>query len=1379
MGKLFSIKIGLILILTATASIAKCNNSIPFRTLNTENGLTGNQVYAIHKDRTGFIWIGTTSGLNRFDGSKIVSYKHNSNDSTTLIDNFVLKIIEDKSGDLWILSRNSKLSFYHPNEDAFTRQSAIFNKNISIPSQYISDINSDKQGNIWISNDLFGVYYYNFESDSTIWLRNIPTNPHSISSNNVSSVVQGNNGFIWLVNQQGVIEKLDPVNLQVIERVEIFTDAISNEKENFRLFIDSHNDVWVYSESRDLGAVHYIDATKEKISFSDHAHSNYKIENNIVTGITQDRDGTIWISSDHGGLIQYNKSTNQLTTIKNNKGETQSLPQNSITTIYTDNAGIIWLGMYKKGVAYYHPNFFKFKGFTHNPFNNNSLSDNDINCFTEDKNGNLWIGTNGKGLNHYNRDNNNFRHYQHKPNNKNSLSNDVVISLLSDSKNRLWIGTYFGGLNLLEGSSFTHFEHQANNTNSISSNRVWSIFEDSKGIIWIGTLGGGVDAYNPNNQTFTHYTSDSNQTIPSEFIYSIEEDNDGNIWFGSVYGAYVLNQQTNTTRTYLKNDADKNSLSTNRVSVIKKDNRGWIWIGTSNGLNLYNKKTDAFKVFKREDGLPDDEITGIECDIAGNLWITTTNGLSNMVIEKTNETDFNFTFNNYNKSDGLQSSTYTERAIQGTSDGLILVGGVNGFNMFNPLEINSRLKTKEVLLLKFELFNKTVKPNQIINNQVLLKESILSTQEIVLRHKDNIFSIEFKALDYFHPERLRYQYKVDGFTDNWLTLPNGINTVTLTNLNPGKYTFKVRASNHGNNWSPERQLSIIIKPALLATNAAKAVYATLLLLLIYLFRVFILRRERLKHKLATVEKDAIQKQELTNLKTKFITNVSHEFRTPLTLILAHTEKLIQNPKLSEFDKPLTMIEKNGKRLLNLVNQLLDFRKMEVNQLKLNKAQGNIIGFLNETVATFQDLSESKNLHLSIESHDQAFETYFDHDKLEKIVFNLLSNAFKFTPIDGSVKVKIAIEEQNHKQQLLLTISDTGVGIAPEMHKRIFERFFQQENNKTLSQNGTGVGLALTKQFVELHDGTIKVSSEAGKGSTFVVSIPLTTIKQTPQHNTATNDLSSESIDSTQHPDSASNNKTLINHTVLVVEDNNDLRQYITENLDSTYHVKSAANGKIAWDMLINDLPDLIISDIMMPVMDGIELCNKIKTDARTSHIPVILLTAKSSNEHKLEGLQTGADDYITKPFSFELLALRIKNNINSREKLRLKFANTKATIEPSEICVTSLDEQLLSKILETVDQNIGNENYSVEQLSKEIGLSRAHLYKKLVALTGKTPVQFIRVMRLKRAAQLLRESQLTITEIAYKVGYSGSRYFSKHFKDEFQVSPSTYKNEKH
>lgn len=1364
----------LLTIVTCISATTWSNSNIPFRNLNTDDGLSNNQVYAIHKDQTGFIWIGTMYGLNRFDGSKFVTYKHNPNDSTSLGDNFVLKIIEDQTGVLWILSRNSTLSFYHPKEDIFTKDLPIFHKNLTIPTNIISDINSDNEGNIWICNNRFGVYYYNFKNDSIIWLRHDTENPKSISSNNVSSIVQGNNGFYWLVNQQGIIEKLDPATLNVVERVEVFSEAVKSEVENFRLFIDGHNDVWVYSESRDLGAVQFIDATKEIVRFSNQANSDYLIDNTIVSGITQDREGIIWISTDHGGIIQFNKRSKQINVVQNNKGEMNSLPQNSITTIYTDNTGITWLGMYKKGVAFYHPDFFKFKLFTHNPFNSNSLCYNDVNCFTEDKKGNIWIGTNGKGLNYFDRRDQSFKHLTHNPNNPNSISNNIIISLLSDSKERLWVGTYFGGLNLIEGSSITRFEHLAEDKNSISHNRIWTIFEDSKGTIWIGTLGGGVDAYIPENKSFINYSSDSNYHIKSDFIYSIEEDDDGLMWFGTIYGLYVLDCTTMECRAYFEDNKNKQSLSSNIISAIKKDKKGRIWIGTSDGLNLYNKNSDSFTIFRKEDGLPEDDIIGIEYDNAGNLWITTRDGLSNMIIEEVNDTTFKYSFKNYNKSDGLQGSTYTDRAILHTNDGHILVGGVNGFNMFNPLDINTHNNNRKVDLLNFELFNKIVKPNQYVGNQVLLTQSIISTDEITLRHKDNIFSIEFKALDFFHPERLSYQYRVDGFTTNWLSLPKGINTATLTNLNPGKYTFRVRVSDDGTNWSPERTLSINIKPAPLATTAAKIFYVIIIILLIYYFRNFILHRERLKHKLATAEKDAMQKQELTNLKTKFITNVSHEFRTPLTLILAHTEKLSQNRKLSEFSKQLTMIEKNGKRLLQLVNQLLDFRKMEVNQLKLNKSQGDIIAFLEEITATFYDLSESKNLNLTVHSEATNFEAYFDHDKLEKIVFNLLSNAFKFTPEHGEVKVLIDIINRSNSKYLELKVSDTGVGIPAEMQNRIFERFYQQESTEISTSNGTGVGLALTKQFVELHNGTIQVESLAGKGSTFTVFIPLITINPN-----ASSDK--ESIDQQEENDdfitinSASEQVTESElHTVLVVEDNTDLREYLIDNLQANYHVLSAPNGRKAWELLIKDLPDLIVSDVMMPEMDGIELCNKIKQDTRTSHIPVILLTAKSSVENKMEGLKTGADDYITKPFSFELLELRIRNSINSREKLRSKFSKNFA-IEPSEVCVTSLDEQLLLKVLNTVDDNIANESYSVEQLSKEVGLSRAHLYKKLLALTGKTPVQFIRIMRLKRAADLLKSSQLTVTEVAYKVGYSGSRYFSKHFKEEFKISPSEYK----
>lgn len=1362
-------------------SAGLCNTSnVQFRSIDREQGLSNNQVNCLHKDSKGFMWIGTMSGLNRYDGTDFRIYENKPEDSLSLHDNFVVKIIEDPNGILWILSINSSLCFYNPKSDSFTGENELLKKNISIPRNNISDIYTDKDKNVWVANAFFGVYVYNSKSDSILWLNNSPGDSCSIVSNNISTVAQNSSGDYWLINRSGILEKLDYHSLKVVERVAVFQGLIEDSGENFRLFIDKDDDVWIYSESRSLGAICYNPRLKLKTKYLT-GQTKHKISNNTVKGIVQDSQNRIWIGTDHGGINLIDKNTGVISSIANTKGVANTLPDNSITSLYADNSGIIWVGMYKNGLAYFHQDFFKFNLIRNNPFDNKSLPYNDINCFAEDENGDIWLGSNGYGLILHNPKSDLFRSFKHDPNNPLSISNDVVISMLYDSKKRLWVGTYFGGLNLFDQGKFFHFKHNLQETNSLSNDRVWQIFEDSRANIWIGTLGGGVDLFNPHTNTFINYKSSDINSVHSDFIYSIEEDQNSDIWFGTINGVDLLNTSTQRFSRYANQSENPNSLSNNKVLVIKTDNRGWCWIGTSDGLNLFNPDQNNFRVFRKKDGLPDNSIFGIEVDTMGNLWLSTPSGLTKLIITDVIDHDtFNFSFLNFNKSDGLKNTHFNERSSLSTKDGQLFFGGSNGFISFNPNEIIDFKEEKSVVLTNFELFNLNIEANKPINKRVILEQSILFAKEISLKHDENIFSIGFAAIDFFHPERLKYQYRLDGFNEDWFNVSSNSRKATFTNLNPGDYIFRVRVSEDGINWSnKEAKLAINILPPIWATAWAKGLYVGVVLILLVLLRNLIVSKERSKNQIENAKQEVKRRQEIDQMKIRFFTNVSHEFRTPLTLILSPVEKLISECTDPSRISHLQMIERNGKRLLQLVNQLLDFRKMEVNRLSLNLTYGNIIQFIKDTTLSFKDLSETKGISLTFDTNLIEHHTWFDHGKLEKIIFNLLSNAFKFTLENGKIRVVTSIlkntgtSEAEEDKLLKIEVIDTGIGIYPSKIDRVFERFFQIEHSGAIMQQGSGIGLALCKEFVTLHGGEISVKSEPNVGSCFSVEIPLKTkynevLDPTNQHNIIQQTKQDQAAPIAEAASPAKAKKN-----VLLVEDNEDLRFYLKENLSATYLITEAPNGKVALKYAIKHSPDLIVSDIMMPVMDGLELCKKIKNDVQTSHIPVILLTARHSRIQESEGLEIGADEYITKPFSYEILALKIKNLIKLREAVQQKFGKT-FEIKPSEIGVTSLDEKIFQKVIDVVEKNIGNANFNIEQLGQELGMSRAHLYYKFMAIIGKTPAEFIKIMRLKRAAQLMSESQLSVSEISFEVGYNGPRYFSIHFKEFYNMSPSEY-----
>lgn len=660
-----------------------------------------------------------------------------------------------------------------------------------------------------------------------------------------------------------------------------------------------------------------------------------------------------------------------------------------------------------------------------------------------------------------------------------------------------------------------------------------------------------------------------------------------------------------------------------------------------------------------------------------------------------------------------------------------------------------------------------------------------------MKYSDNVFSVEFAALNFLHPEKVKYIYRLKGFNKTWLTTDGYNRRITYTNLNPGEYYFIVKASNNDGLWNgQEAQLKITVLPPFWKSNFAILLYLIFVAGLLFLLRWLELRRARMNYRNEQELQEAQRRHDMDMMKIKFFTNVSHEFRTPLTLIISPLEQMLKKLKNSDQEKQLALVYRNARRLLNLVNQLLDFRKMEVDEIKLHPTFGDIIQFLKETTLTFSDISEKKDIHLSFYSSVSGFNTLFDHEKLERTLFNLLSNAFKFTPSKGSVAVEIELENEingsktasekigNEVKWLIIKVKDTGIGISEEKHEQIFERFFQNDLPGSLMNQGSGIGLALTKEYVKLQGGTIDVESAPGKGSCFTLHLPFNQLEE----GSISEEVSYLAIDSGENVNETSEMKGFKvdkkKPLILIVEDNEDFRFYLKDNLKQRYNILEAENGEEGWERILTYMPDLIVSDIMMPEMDGIDLCHRIKTDRRTFDIPVILLTARITDEQKLEGFEHGADEYITKPFSFEILEVRIKNLIAQRQNLRKSYQK-KIEIKSEEIKIDSADEQFIKKATDLVERELSHPEFSVETLSRELGMSRVHLYKKVLALTGKTPIEFIRFIRLKRAAQLLEKSDLSVSEVAYRIGFNNPKYFAKYFKAEFNTLPSMYASLKH
>jgi signal transduction histidine kinase/ligand-binding sensor domain-containing protein/DNA-binding response OmpR family regulator len=1335
-----------------------------FSKLDSYTGLSHNQVSAILKDREGFIWFGTMSGLNRYDGYSYKVYRNKHNDSSSLTDNYILALYELPYGKMWVETRGGPC-IYNSHTEEFDADYYSYLHTLGLPPGKIVKIVKGNNGRYWFLYDNLDLYLYTNElKKAEPFRQKLHVNP----ADKINSIQETKDGKLWLVYHNGLLQEYDMKGNKIV-----FSTTISQKLDKDypnNLFIDSDGDIWVW---RYFDGVFVFNPKNRTIkAFSESSYPS-RLNSNLISQIVQDNDGLIWVATDHGGVTLIDKRNNFKTSyLLSDPKDPQSLSHNSITTLYKDDIGIIWLGTYKQGVNYLNGNIVQFPRYHYQESNAKSLPYDDVNRFVEDRWGNIWIGTNGGGLIYFDRKNNTFKQYLHDANNKNSLSSDVIVSLCIDHQGLLWIGTYFGGLNSFDGKEFRQYRHNDNDPSSLANDNVWEIVEDREHNLWIGTLGNGLDLFDRKTNRFQHSPFKEEKTVPllSHYISAILQDRKGNLWIGAEYGVVVI-EKNKTTPTFYRHTNDTNSLSSNNIICLLEDSKGNIWVGTREGLNLFNEQTKNFQVFTTSDGLPDNLILNILEDDHGTFWLSTPNGLCNAIPQK-NGSRTVFSIISYDELNNVQNHEFNDNAALKTRAGELIFGGPSGFNIIDPDKIQEPLSHSRIIFTGLQILNNNIEPGELINNRVLLQQSLSYLQSINLKYKENVFSIEFASLDFAHGTRDKYAYMLEGFNSDWLYADGKQRRATYTNLGPGRYTFKVKVLNRDGLWSDVKTLRIDIDPPFWRTPLAYIIYVLCAAALLLLWRRIALERMYMRFEVQQQRREAERANALEQLKTKFFTNVSHEFRTPLSLIISPLDKIIKQITDQEHKNQLNLVQRNAKRLLNLVNQLLDFRKMEVQEIKLHPSIGDIILFIGDISQSFMDIAEKKNIRFSFSTNIDRLEIYFDKDKIEKILLNLLSNAFKYTHDNGMVSLNLIYNPAANNEgdgTLAIEVKDTGIGIPADQHGKIFERFFQTDVPESMVNQGTGIGLAITKEFVKLHNGIITIKSEPDKGTCFTVLLPAKKIYESLTRTTTipTAVEDGEQITLEESPKSGKRK------TILIVEDNEDLRFYLKDNLKAQYHVEEATNGKEGWEKTKQLYPDLVVSDIMMPLMDGVELARKIKTETLTAHIPVILLTAMGSEEKQLEGLKAGVNDYITKPFTFEILASRIRNLLMQQKLLQKRFQK-QIEVNPAEVTVTSVDEKFLQQALDVVEKNMDNPEFSVEDFSRDMHMDRSTLYRKICSLTGKTPIEFIRSIRLKRAAQLLKKSGMSVAEVAYEVGFSKPKTFTKFFKEEFKILPSQY-----
>lgn len=1335
---------------------AKDSEQFMFKRIDVEKGFANSEIRCIYKNSVGYMWFGTRYGLCRYDGYNVISYKQDLMANGVYQNNDIALIQEDAENRLWLETRTG-YNIFDPLKEEFISNSSEEIKKYALTDSILY-MYIDLGKNMWfVTND--DIRFFNIKTSKTnIYKLGDTGRPQK---GRIAAICQGENKY-WFLHTNGLVECMDAQThtITMKDSTLVFNSPDFYDGQS-RLFSDSKGNLWIYGlMEKGASCLNTNKNTWEHFSKSQE-DVRHRLPANIVTGITEDKQGRIWISMDHGGIVLLDKENNIISEIRHDRRNVNSLAQDAVKSIYIDNEDIVWAGTYKRGVCYYHSSIFKF----HTVKNHESDKEMDVNCFLETKDGKIWIGSNGNGLLCYDRDTEKFISYKHDPRKTNTPAGDVIVSIVQDYKDRLWIGYYMNGMDCWDGKKFTHYDFIPNEECLLPDKNVWKLLCDDKKRLWIGTLNSGIVTLDlETGKKLKHFPSISS-------VFSIIQRADGSILVGALNGLFIFDEDSKTIKEYEPEIFGKAQLSRHDINYLFEDSRKLLWIGTRNGLFIFNPITKELRLFTVDDGLSADLIQSILEDAEHNIWIATNRGLTLIKVNTQNDTPgYFFKMLNYDQAEGLQGEQFNYNGALATSHSELIFGGSLGFNIVNPSAIHYNNNNPKVILTKLKIYDKTITPGMKYNGKSILDKSISYTKSIELGHSENYFTLEFAALDYCVPDKSRYFYKLEGLNDLWIETNPNTREVTYTNLNPGKYTFHVKAINSDGMESIEpASLEIIINPPFWKSNLAWGIYLIILLSLLYIYHRYSKKKEE-KKIIYTREKMKIENQHnMDEMKLRFFTNISHEFRTPLTLIITPLEELIKKSEKAEDKELLRIIHKNAQQLLNLVNQLLDFRKMDVNGLKLNLQIGNITLFVKDTVFLFKEAFAHKNIEFSIDGTDEAIFMRFDGEKIGKVLNNLLSNSYKFTPQNGKINVCIERDDANH--EIRISVSDSGIGIQKDERDKVFNRFYQV-NHKYYDANGlsgSGIGLHLSKEYIELHKGKIWVEDSQFGGCKMVFSLPLPDEGEEALIEELENSRNNEDEDIKEYKEISNSNMPKL----LIVDDNNDFRTFLCTCMQNRFEVIQAENGEKAFEIAVNEIPDMIISDVMMPVMDGIQLCKMLKNDVRTSHIPLILLTAKATEESQIDGLKSGADDYISKPFNIDVLYIKMKNLIESRKKMQ-SMLKEPIPIEPSRITVNNIDEELIRKALEYTEANISNPDFSVEELSKELGMSRVHLYKKLLSLTGKTPIEFIRLVRLKRAAQLLKESKMNVSEIAYEVGFNHPKYFRKYFKEEFGVLPSQF-----
>lgn len=1429
-----------------SASLSAQKREYRFNYYTTDEGLSQNMVDCIFKDSRGFMWFGTWNGLNRFDGYTFKTFTGHDRGDKSLRNNFIYDIDEDTYGNLWIATAEG-LHVYLYDEDRFIVHLNDPEKDNSISSDKINCILVDALGDLWIGSDMGLEKAIITGRDGRLEVIKRYSDP--LGNLGVEMVIQtiykDQAGRIW-IGTTGGLALLD--NSETISTVFTYQEdnefSLSSNEVN-AILQDREGTMWVGTSA---GLNSFESQTNRFIRHVHDPSDKFSLVHSSVQDIIQDPDGNLVIGT-LGGISVLSLQDQRFYNYSYNSSFLAELNNEFVNCLFADEEGNIWIGTERGGINRYNVHQNEFEYIVNLPGNDQSLSSNTINSVWEDEEA-LWIGTAGGGMNRIDANSGSFRHFRYEASESRSISSDFVTCIHRDHTGSLLIGTWGSGINRLTPDNetlgiFNQYFNDPQDIQSLSNNFVSTIVEDRYGVIWIGTYG-GLTAYHPDNMEFERIVLGPG--LPSmDKIGCLNFDLHNNLWVGTEDGLYFipvslgkpLHLNFGEIREYRHKSGDTLSISGDYIISIYDDSYGNLWFGTYGyGLNMLsldslNTSRSSFIHYFESDGLSNNTIFGIQEDTGGDLWLSTDNGLSrfNIPMER---------FTNYYMVDGLLDNQFYWSSSFRSSSGRLYFGSMNGLLSFSPAQIKAYEMSPGVILTDFRIYNQSVEPGKEFFDQVAIEQPVSVAKHIMLSYKIKEFSLDFSALYYEHPEKVHYAYKMVGFDDDWHYVTSDRRYASYTNLKGGDYTFLVKSSLIEGFFEtdPMEMLIRILPPFWVKSWFILTLIMVLISSVIFYnrFRVYALRRrqreleELVARRTSQIrgQKEQLEKQnneilqqrdklvelnkrvQQSNLQQmRFFTHMSHEFKTPITLIIAPLEQMINEfSSRSPYYKTLVLVKRNAQRLLHLINQLMEVRRIKTGKTELRAARGDLVNFVENITQSFYGLAEQKGIIYDFSAYPGSIQTYYDADKIENMIYNLLSNAFKYTPEGGQIMVNMGIvgakapipgdvtivSQHDQRRERVdkyveIVVKDTGYGIEKDELKNIFKRFFKIPVADAPNIQGSGIGLYLTKELINTHRGQLFINSEKGEGTTFSILIPMgsgfldmneiieTRASQEKVIPKLHVDLLSGQIEQQRTSGNEEQNlfkeKNRSESKILIIDDDPDMLSFMSEYLGENFHVITAHDGQDGWEKAKEHLPDLIISDVIMPNMDGIVLSEKLNSNILTSHIPVILLTSRSEVEDFLEGLEVGVLDYIAKPFDIKILEAKVKNHMMNQDGLKRLYASTQLK-DLQNAKRVKVKDQFLNKVIKTIEENMANHQFGVKELADQLCISRSLLHKKLISSVEQSASSFINSMRLKTAALLLLQGGRTVSEIAFEVGFNDPKYFSKMFKKHFGSTPSEF-----